>query len=129
MYKPLSLLAATALAGAVLGQVPPIPVPQPQPAPSPPPLLPLIPPPVDHPAYLGQPAMNPAQQALSDQMLDYWSRFVADGAPRAVGQPNWPVLGANVAVQPWMSLQPDGSRTVSTFGESHQCPFWASLAE
>jgi hypothetical protein len=38
-------------------------VPQPQPAPSPPPLLPLIPPPVDHPAYLGQPAMNPAQPA------------------------------------------------------------------
>jgi para-nitrobenzyl esterase len=75
----------------------------------------------------GAEPMNPAQQALSDQMLDYWSRFVTDGEPNAVGQPDWPVLGADVATQPWMSLQPDGSRTVTTFGESHQCAFWANL--
>ena len=36
-------------------------------------------------------------------------------------------LGADPAAQPWMSLQPDGSRVVTTFGEIHQCPFWASL--
>jgi para-nitrobenzyl esterase len=75
----------------------------------------------------GAEPMNPAQQALSDQMLDYWSRFVAGGAPDAAGQPKWPALSADAATQPWMSLQPDGSRVVSTFGESHQCAFWAGL--
>jgi hypothetical protein len=31
--------------------------------PMPPPALPLVPPPVDHPAYLGQPGMNKAERA------------------------------------------------------------------
>ena len=60
-------------------------------------------------------------------MIDYWSRFVTNGVPQAAGQPDWPALGADVAAQPWMSLQPDGSRVVTTFDESHQCPFWANL--
>lgn len=73
----------------------------------------------------GAPPMDPAQKALSDQMIDYWSRFIASGAPKAAGQPDWPALGGDA--QPWMSLQPDGSRVVTTFGKNHQCPFWASL--
>ena len=75
----------------------------------------------------GAPALDPAQQSLSDQMIDYWSRFVTDGVPQADGQPAWPALGTDVAAQPWMSLQPDGSRVVTTFDESHQCSFWANL--
>ena len=75
----------------------------------------------------GAPALDPAQQSLSDQMIDYWSRFVTDGVPQADGQPDWPALGTDVAAQPWMSLQPDGSRVVTTFDESHQCSFWANL--
>ncbi|RDH74236.1 carboxylesterase family protein [Mycolicibacterium moriokaense] len=75
----------------------------------------------------GAEPLDTRQQALSDQMLDYWSRFVTQGSPDAVGQPKWPALGADASAQRWMSLQPDGSRVVSTFGESHQCPFWASL--
>ncbi len=75
----------------------------------------------------GAPALDPAQQSLSDQMIDYWSRFVTDGVPQAEGQPDWPALGADLDAQPWMSLQPDGSRVVTTFDESHQCSFWANL--
>ena len=75
----------------------------------------------------GAEPLDPAQQTLSDQMLDYWSRFVTHGSPDAVGQPQWPALGADVAAQPWMSLQPDGSRVVTTFDDSHQCTFWANL--
>ena len=75
----------------------------------------------------GAPPLNPAQQSLSDQMIDYWSQFITTGVPQAEGQPDWPPLGADVAAQPWMSLQADGSRVVTTFGESHQCPFWANL--
>jgi para-nitrobenzyl esterase len=69
----------------------------------------------------------PAQQTLSDQMIDYWSRFVASGSPHAAGQPDWPALSPGGTNQPWMSLQPDGSRIITDFGETHQCSFWANL--
>ncbi len=76
----------------------------------------------------GSEPLDSAQQALSDQMLDYWSRFITNASPEAVGQPAWPALSADAAAaQPWMSLQPDGSRVVTTFDESHQCTFWANL--
>ena len=34
----------------------------------------------------GAPPLNPDQQRLSDQMVDYWSRFVATGSPGS----DWP---------------------------------------
>jgi para-nitrobenzyl esterase len=73
----------------------------------------------------GAPPLDPAQRVLSDQMIKYWSRFVTTGAPQAPGQPRWPVMGGDPGR--WMSLRPDGSRVITTFAESHQCPFWASL--
>lgn len=75
----------------------------------------------------GAEPLDPAQQRLSDEMLDYWSTFTTSGSPDAAGRPQWPALGADVASQPWMSLQPDGSRVVTDFDEIHQCQFWASL--
>jgi len=68
----------------------------------------------------GAAPFSPAQQALSDQMIDYWTAFVATGSPSADGQPDWPAGKL-------MSLQPDGSRVVSSFEETHQCPFWANV--
>ena len=65
-------------------------------------------------------ALNPAQQALSDQMVDYWAAFVASGSPSVEGQPDWPAGKL-------MSLQPDGSHVISSFEETHQCPFWATV--
>ncbi|MBO0864004.1 MAG: carboxylesterase family protein, partial [Mycobacterium sp.] len=73
----------------------------------------------------GAPPFDPAQQALSDQMMAYWSQFVTSGAPKAAGQPNWPPARGQHA--PWMSLRPGGSTITTTFEESHQCPFWATL--
>lgn len=75
----------------------------------------------------GADPLDPGQQKLSDEMLDYWTRFVTEGSPHAVGRPEWPALGADDAAQPWMSLQPDGSRVVTDFDDSHQCAFWANL--
>jgi para-nitrobenzyl esterase len=75
----------------------------------------------------GAPPLDPAQRRLADQMIAYWSRFVATGAPRVDGQPDWPELGTDAATAPRMSLQPDGSRVVNDFDQSHQCPFWATL--
>ena len=72
----------------------------------------------------GAPPFDPAQQKLSDQMIDYWAQFVTNGAPRADGQPDWPDVGA---VDRVMSLQPDGSRMIADFAQMHRCQFWAGL--
>jgi para-nitrobenzyl esterase len=72
----------------------------------------------------GAPPLNPAQQQLSNQMIDYWANFVADGVPTAPDAPEWPKVSGD---GPWMSLQPDGSRVVEDFGRQHQCDFWAGL--
>jgi para-nitrobenzyl esterase len=72
----------------------------------------------------GAPALNPAQQVMSDQMIDYWSRFVATGSPDVDGQPDWPELGT---ADNRLSLQPDGVKVITDFDQTHQCPFWASL--
>ena len=45
-----------------------------------------------------------------------------DEAP--VESRNVPAAGAG----PVMSLQPDGSRPISTFTGDHRCAFWAGLA-
>jgi para-nitrobenzyl esterase len=72
----------------------------------------------------GAPALTPAQQVLSDQMIDYWSRFVATGAPNVEHQPGWPELGTS---DNRLSLQPDAVKVISDFDQTHQCPFWATL--
>lgn len=72
----------------------------------------------------GAPALNPAQQQLSNQMIDYWAEFVSTGVPAAEGAPDWPKASGD---GPWMSLQPDGSRVINDFGRQHQCDFWAGL--
>jgi para-nitrobenzyl esterase len=71
----------------------------------------------------GATPLSGAQQKLSDQMIDYWSGFVADGAPR--GAPPWPALGA--AGGPWMSLDTPDVGTLTTYADDHQCAFWASV--
>ncbi len=72
----------------------------------------------------GAPPLNPAQQVLSDQMIDYWATFVRTGDPAVDGLPDWPEFdGAR------MSLRPDGSRVDNGYAREHQCPFWAELKE
>jgi para-nitrobenzyl esterase len=66
--------------------------------------------------------LNPAQRALSDQMIDYWAHFVTTGSPGS----EWPALHSGDAGER-MLLQPDGSRIVTTFEEAHQCAFWAGM--
>jgi para-nitrobenzyl esterase len=75
----------------------------------------------------GAPPLSPAQQALSDQMIDYWSQFVVTGAPDVEGQPAWPEVGDHPGSENRLSLQPDGSRLSTGFDDSHQCKFWADL--
>jgi para-nitrobenzyl esterase len=72
----------------------------------------------------GAPPLNPAQQVLSDQMIDYWAEFVATSAPDVADQPDWPQLGAT---DNRMSLQPGHLNVITDFAQAHQCAFWASL--
>jgi para-nitrobenzyl esterase len=67
----------------------------------------------------GAPPPQPAQKALSDQMIDYWAHFVRTGEP---GQ-QWPRFDAG---ENRLSLQPDGSKVITDFDDAHQCAFWAS---
>ena len=75
----------------------------------------------------GAPPLDPAQQGLSNQMIDYWSKFVATGAPDVDGQPKWPAFDDGPGSENRLSLQPDGSRLVNDFDDAHQCAFWAGL--
>lgn len=70
----------------------------------------------------GAPALNPAQQRLSEQMIGYWSRFVATGAPDADGQPAWPELNPEDPQR--MSLQTGAPVLTGDFAERHRCAFW-----
>lgn len=70
----------------------------------------------------GAPPLSPAQQRLSDEMIDYWVRFVATGSPG----PDWPELTTAVAGER-MWLQPDASHVVTDFEQRHQCAFWGGL--
>ncbi|WP_370332524.1 carboxylesterase/lipase family protein [Mycolicibacterium hippocampi] len=75
----------------------------------------------------GVAALDPAQRALADQMIDYWSAFVRTGAPNPAGSPEWPALGGGPGPGPRLSLAPEDVRVFDDFGQIHQCPFWAGL--
>ena len=66
-------------------------------------------------------AAEPAQQALSDQMIDYWARFVSTAEPGPA------VAGVRTRPKTGCRFSPDGSRVVTDFDEVHQCAFWASV--
>jgi para-nitrobenzyl esterase len=68
----------------------------------------------------GAPPLNPAQQVLSDQMIDYWAHFVRTAEPGA----GWPAFGPD---KKRLSLQPGRSIVITSYDESHQCAFWASV--
>jgi para-nitrobenzyl esterase len=73
----------------------------------------------------GAPPLSPPQQVLSDAMIDYWSAFIASGAPSAPDAAQWPPFGGGA----YLSLQPDGSRVRTDYAQEHQCAFWADLED
>jgi para-nitrobenzyl esterase len=73
----------------------------------------------------GAPALDPVQQRLSEQMIGYFTSFVADGVPAVEGAPAWPRLEGEAG--PRMSFDADGSRVAEGFEQEHQCDFWVGL--
>jgi para-nitrobenzyl esterase len=45
------------------------------------------------PALWPKPPPTPAEAALTDAIMAYWTSFARTGAPRAPGQPDWPPYG------------------------------------
>jgi para-nitrobenzyl esterase len=76
--------------------------------------LPYLFDPVGFPATL-----NPAQAALADQLIAYWSQFATTGNPNGGDLPQWPTFhGANA-----QSLAPGAITQVDVAAE-HNCAFW-----
>ncbi len=75
-------------------------------------------------AAINAPDLSTASQALSNQMIAYWSQFAYTGNPNKAGLPNWPVYaGANTASV--MLLNPGSVGPVNA-DAVHQCTaFWA----
>jgi para-nitrobenzyl esterase len=67
---------------------------------------------------------TPAQQQLSEQMIQYWGDFVKTGNPNGQGLPTWPRYDANS--NQLLSLRPDGSTVINNFDTDHHCAFWAT---
>ncbi len=76
----------------------------------------------------GAPELTPTQRELADDMIGYWSSFVAGDNPTAAGAPDWPSL-SDGSVPQWMSLQTRGPQLIdqARFADDHQCAFWADL--
>jgi para-nitrobenzyl esterase len=75
----------------------------------------------------GAPPLSPAQQTLSEQMIAYWSQFIATGAPDVDHQPDWPELGSHPGAENRLSLLPNDVKVSTDFDQMHQCPFWATV--
>lgn len=71
------------------------------------------------------PPFTPAQFALSDQMIGYWTRFAANGDPNGPGAPHWPrFLPLLNLIQ---ELVPSATVPEHSFATEHQCGFWAQI--
>jgi para-nitrobenzyl esterase len=73
------------------------------------------------------PPFKPAQLALSNLFISYWTRFAATGNPNLRGTPHWPRFV--LAHQKIQELIPSATAPElgSTFTTFHKCSFWLAL--
>lgn len=70
----------------------------------------------------GTPALTPAQQQLSSEMVAYWTSFARNGSPNGEAAPDWaPYARGDRATQ---SLVPPHSMRETNFSADHHCRFW-----
>ena len=68
------------------------------------------------------PLSDPAQVALSRQLIGYWAQFARTGDPNAADLPSWPAYRIGGPVLS-LAAGPQKIETVA-FAASHQCSFW-----
>ncbi|HET8846084.1 MAG TPA: carboxylesterase family protein [Ktedonobacteraceae bacterium] len=71
--------------------------------------------------------LTPAQLALSDQIIRYWTTFAATGNPNSFKTPFWPLYHARTHLVQALTSAGYGSRPISQFSKEHLCSFWATL--
>ncbi|MBF6126486.1 carboxylesterase family protein [Nocardia brasiliensis] len=71
-------------------------------------------------------ALDPAQRALSDRMIRYWTRFAASGDPNGADLPAWPPFRDADGTPYVQSFDPDRIGPVDLATE-HHCDFWFDL--
>jgi para-nitrobenzyl esterase len=77
----------------------------------------------------GYPELTPAQEVLSDRMVDYWSTFARTGDPNHRGAPRWarlrPGTGRDGTV---LGLAAgDGGIAPVPFATAHRCDLWSGI--
>jgi para-nitrobenzyl esterase len=65
------------------------------------------------------PNLAPAEQALADQMVGYWTEFAHKGDPNGPGLPNWPKFHSPADVLA-LAAMPEGSHPVA-YDKEHRC--------
>lgn len=71
--------------------------------------------------------LTPAQQRLSDRILDYLGRFAASGNPNGAGTPLWPAVHPGDPAPVVQRLAPDAVGPTTT-AAAHHCPLWTNGA-
>jgi para-nitrobenzyl esterase len=73
------------------------------------------------------PPFKPAQLALSNQFIAYWTHFAATGNPNGRGVPRWPAF--TFKRQRIQELIPSATapETGARFSGFHKCAFWLTL--
>ena len=63
---------------------------------------------------------TPAEHALSNAMLDYWTSFAATGTPRAANAPDWPAFGTARAFMHFAETPHTGTGLMPGMYELHE---------
>ena len=69
-----------------------------------------------------QSELTPAQRAVSDQMIRYWTNFAVNGDPNGPGLPAWPLYKADE--QMMMVFEPSGAKADAGVYQRGNCKFW-----
>jgi para-nitrobenzyl esterase len=79
------------------------------------------------PFFDSVPPFKPAQRALSNLFVGYWTSFAATGNPNHRGAPRWPRFLSRM--QRLQELIPSATapETGAKFGAFHNCAFWLAL--
>ena len=73
------------------------------------------------------PPFKPAQLALSNQFIGYWTRFAATGNPNGRSAPRWPKFVRKAPRIQELIPSAIAPETGAKFSAFHQCAFWLAL--
>ncbi|ROO33644.1 carboxylesterase [Salinisphaera orenii YIM 95161] len=73
-------------------------------------------------------ALDDAQQALSDDMVGYWTRFADVADPNSDGTPDWPAYAGDAPQYQSLELPEPVTRDIADLAAAHYCDLWDALA-